>query len=179
MILFEGKVGGRFVALTRPRGEFHFHLCAGKPPMLAPPAINLAQSPDALHWKPLDRPFLVLKRGSLANMKLGGGSQQVLTPEGWLMIYHGVETREAVGIYRSFWALLDRDDLSKVLRLEDEVPLLEANAAPIADRLYLQHPAVFTTGIADADDPFISSPAARPTSPATSRASRRRQFDDR
>ncbi|AHE52113.1 glycosidase [Sphingomonas sanxanigenens] len=157
MILFEGKVGGRFMALTRPLGELYF-AWAPESAYAGGPSINLAQSPDALHWKPLDQPFLIPRRGSLANMKLGGGSQPVLTPEGWLMIYHGVETRETVGIYRSFWALLDRDDPSKVLRLEDEVPLLEANAAltaPIAERLYLPTPVVFTTGIADAGDHYI------------------------
>jgi len=157
MILFEGKVGGRFMALTRPLGELYFAF----PPdsdFGGGPSINLAQSPDALHWKPLDAPFLQPCRGSTSSMKLGGGSQPVLTPEGWMMIYHGVETRGKVGVYRSFWALLDRDDPSRVLRLEDVEPLLEANpalTAPIAERLYLPTPVVFTTGVADGGDHYI------------------------
>lgn len=32
-----------------------------------------------------------------------------------------------MGIYRTFWALLDLDDPSRILRLEDEQPVLEAN----------------------------------------------------
>jgi predicted GH43/DUF377 family glycosyl hydrolase len=75
-----------------------------------------------------------------------------------MMIYHGVEKRGSVGIYRSFWALLDRDDPSKILRLEDEVPLIEANpdlTAEIAHQMYLPTPVAFTTGIADAGDRYI------------------------
>ena len=35
-------------------------------------------------------------------------------------MYHGVEARETVGVYRTFWALLDLDDPSRILRLADE-----------------------------------------------------------
>ncbi|UAK24762.1 glycoside hydrolase family 130 protein [Sphingomonas nostoxanthinifaciens] len=157
MILFEGKVGGRFMALTRPLGELYFAYPEGDP-HIGGPSINLAQSPDALHWKPLDQPFLRPRRGSICAMKLGGGSQPILTEQGWLMIYHGVETRAKVGVYRSFWALLDRDEPWRVLRLEDDVPLLEANpalTAPIAHQLYLPTEVVFTTGIADGGDHYI------------------------
>jgi predicted GH43/DUF377 family glycosyl hydrolase len=74
------------------------------------------------------------------------------------MIYHGVETRETVGVYRSFWALLDLDDPSRILRLEDDTPLLEASpalTAPIAAQMYLPTPVVFTTGIADGGDHYV------------------------
>ncbi|WP_156678909.1 glycosidase [Sphingomonas profundi] len=157
MILFEGKVGGRFMALTRPLGELYFAYPPGSD-HAGGPAINLAASPDALHWKPLDRPGLRPRAGSTSNMKLGGGSQPIRTDAGWLMLYHGVETRGTVGIYRTFWAVLDADDPTRVVRLEDGVPLLEANpalTAPIADRMYLPTPVVFTTGIVDAGDHYI------------------------
>ena len=157
MILFEGLVGDKFMALTRPLGELYFAY-PDHDPHLGGPTINLAQSPDTLHWKPVDHPFLRPRKGAIGSMKLGGGSQPVLTPDGWLMIYHGVETRAKVGVYRSFWALLDRDEPWRVLRLEDQVPLLEANpalTAPIADQLYLPTEVVFTTGMADAGDHYI------------------------
>jgi predicted GH43/DUF377 family glycosyl hydrolase len=157
MILFEGKIGGRFVALTRPLGELYFaypldSIWAGGP------SINFAGSPDALHWKPYDEPGIRARRGSTSSMKVGGGSQPILTERGWLLIYHGVETREKVGIYRSFWALLDGDDPTRILRLEDGEPLLEADpelTAPIAHQLYLPTSVVFTTGLADAGDHYI------------------------
>jgi predicted GH43/DUF377 family glycosyl hydrolase len=63
-----------------------------------------------------------------------------------------------VGVYRSFWALLDREEPWRILRLEDGEPLLEADpalTAPIADQLYLPSEVVFTTGVADAGDHYV------------------------
>ncbi|MDB5737940.1 MAG: glycosidase, partial [Sphingomonas bacterium] len=157
MILFEGKVGGKFVALTRPLGEVYFAYPEDSP-YVGGPSINLAQSPDALHWKPIDAPGIRARKRSTSAMKVGGGTQPILTDAGWLLIYHGVETRETVGVYRSFWALLDRDDPSRILRLEDGTPLIEANAAltaPIAHQQYLPTPVVFTTGLVDGGDHYI------------------------
>ena len=37
------------------------------------------------------------RKRSTSSMKIGGGSQPIRTERGWLMIYHGVETRETVG----------------------------------------------------------------------------------
>jgi len=157
MVLFEGKVDGRFVALTRPLGEVYFAYPEASP-YAGGPSINLAASPDALHWKPFDQPGIRARKGSTSSMKVGGGSPPIRTEHGWLAIYHGVETRETVGIYRSFWALLDLDDPSRILRLEDETPLLEADpelTRSIADQMYLPTPVVFTTGIADGGDHYI------------------------
>jgi predicted GH43/DUF377 family glycosyl hydrolase len=157
MILFEGRIDGQFVALTRPLGEVYF-IYPDASPYAGGPAIQLATSPDALHWKPFDRPGIRPRKGSTSNMKVGGGSQPIRTERGWLVIYHGVEAREAVGVYRSFWALLDLDDPSRILRLEDGAPLLEANpelTRSIAHQMYLPTPVVFTTGIADAGNDYI------------------------
>ena len=157
MILFEGLVGGRFTALTRPLGEVYFAYPEDSP-WAGGPSINLATSPDALHWRPLPAPGIRARKGSTSAMKVGGGTQPILTDAGWLLIYHGVERRETVGVYRSFWALLDRDDPGRILRLEDDTPLIEANpalTAPIAHRMYLPTPVVFTTGVADAGDHYL------------------------
>ena len=157
MLLFEGKVGGKYMALTRPLGEVYFAYPA-ESPFVGGPSINLAQSPDALHWKPVDQPLLRARKGSTSSMKVGGGSQPILTDAGWLMLYHGVETRAKVGVYRTFWALLDRDEPWRIVRLEDAKPLLEANpalTAPIASQLYLPTEVVFTTGIVDAGDHYL------------------------
>lgn len=62
-----------------------------------------------------------------------------------------------VGIYRTFWALLDKDEPMKILHLEDSVPLFEANAeltGNIRHQVYLDD-VVFTTNIADHGDDFI------------------------
>jgi predicted GH43/DUF377 family glycosyl hydrolase len=88
----------------------------------------------------------------------GGGSQPIRTDRCWFLLYHGVETRKTVGVHRTFWALLDLDDPSRILRLEDVKPVLEANpelTRPIAHQMYLPTPVVFTTGVADAGDHYI------------------------
>jgi beta-1,2-mannobiose phosphorylase / 1,2-beta-oligomannan phosphorylase len=157
MILFEGKIGGKFMALTRPLGECYF-LYPEDSLWLGGPAINMAQSPDGLHWKPLDTPGIRARKGTSSTQRIGGGTQPVRTPEGWMLIYHGVEKQGAVGVYRSFWALLDADDPSKILRTEDATPLYEASpelTAGIAHQLYLPTPVVFTTGLVDAGDRYI------------------------
>ncbi|WBO23444.1 glycoside hydrolase family 130 protein [Sphingomonas abietis] len=157
MLLFEGRIGGQVWALTRPLGELYFAYPATSD-HAGGPVIHLASSPDGLHWKPCDRPGVRARRGSSSAMKVGGGTPPILTDAGWLMLYHGVEPREKVGVYRTFWALLDRDDPATILRMEDESPLIEADpalTAPIADRLYLPTPVVFTTGIVDAGDAYI------------------------
>jgi predicted GH43/DUF377 family glycosyl hydrolase len=157
MLLFEGLVGGKYWALTRPLGELYFAYPEASD-HAGGPVIHFASSPDALHWKPCDTPGLRARRGSLSAMKVGGGTPPILTDAGWLMLYHGVEPRAKVGAYRTFWALLDRDDPSKLLRIEDDTPLLEADpalTAPIADRLYLPTPVVFTTGIVAAGDTYV------------------------
>jgi predicted GH43/DUF377 family glycosyl hydrolase len=150
MLIFEGKVQGRFMALTRPSGEIYL----AYPPdstWLPGPSIQLAQSPDALHWKPLDAPGIRPRRGSPSSMKVGGGTPPILTPKGWLELYHGVEVRGVVGVYRTFWALLDRDTPSKILHLADAESLLEARpdlAPDLEPHRYLSN-IVFTTGIVE------------------------------
>jgi beta-1,2-mannobiose phosphorylase / 1,2-beta-oligomannan phosphorylase len=156
MLLFEGKIKNKYYALTRPLGECYF-ASAPSSNWLAGAAIHMATSPDLLHWKPCDTAFLRARNSSSANAKIGGGTQPILTSDGWLMLYHGVETRGDVGIYRTFWSLLDKDDPLNILHLEDSSPLLEANSeltSSITHQQYLQD-VVFTTGIAEHGDHFI------------------------
>jgi len=156
MLLFEGKVNDNFYALTRPLGECYF-ASAGGSSYHPGAAIHLSTSPDLLHWKPYDHSFLRANKSSSSNMKIGGGTPPVLTQEGWLMFYHGVEKNSGVGIYRTFWAILDKNDPSKILHQADATPLLEANpklTAPICDKIYLNN-IVFTTGIAEHNEDFI------------------------
>jgi predicted GH43/DUF377 family glycosyl hydrolase len=156
MLLFEGKVAGKYYALTRPLGSLYFP--TGKnAEFLTGPSINLASSPDLLHWKPADNPFIRAKKGNMKINKIGGGTPPILTEQGWLILYHAVETSGEVGIYRTYWALLDKNDPSRVIHLEDTSPLLEANPLltnNMSELIYLRD-VVFTTGIVDADDHYI------------------------
>ena len=156
MLLFEGRIGGKFWALTRPIGASYF-LYPRDSAYEAAPSINLATSPDALHWKPHEAPFIRALRHHATTAKVGGGAPPVLTDKGWLVLYHGVEPNESVGIYRTFCAWLDADDPSKITRHETNKPVLEANpelTAPYKRQLYLTD-IVFTTGVAELGDSYI------------------------
>jgi predicted GH43/DUF377 family glycosyl hydrolase len=155
MLIFEGRIDGQYWAQTRPLGDLYFAYPPGSP-WRAGPSINLATSPDALHWKPHRQPGLRPHADTLATARIGGGTPPILTAAGWLTLWHGVEPKEIVGIYRTYWSLLAADDPSRVLR-SDKAPLLEANAAltvPLEAKLYVRD-VVFSTGIADGGDHFI------------------------
>jgi beta-1,2-mannobiose phosphorylase / 1,2-beta-oligomannan phosphorylase len=159
MLIFEGMVGGRFWAQTRPLGDLYFAYPPGSE-WRAGPSINLATSPDGLHWKPWLDPGIRPHAATAHTARMGGGTPPILAEvggrRGWLTLWHGVEPKEIVGIYRTYWSLLDADRPWKVLRTE-HAPLLEPApelTRPIEDLLYVRD-VVFTTGIADAGDHWI------------------------
>src|SRR3546814_15533410 len=98
---------------------------------------------------------------------MGGGAPPILTEEEWLSLWHGVEPHEIVGIYRTYWSLLDRNDPGLVSRT-GHTPVLETSAVrtrPLEDQLYLRD-LVFMTGAVDIGSPFLlASPVTYPTSP--------------
>ena len=159
MLIFEGLVGGKYWAQTRPLGALFFAYPPGSP-WHAGPSINHATSPDALHWMPHIEPGIRPHTGTAATARIGGGTPPILTEvvgkRGWLTLWHGVEPKQIVGIYRTYWSLLDPDEPWKVLATSHE-PLLVPNpdlTEPIKDQMYLDD-VVFSTGIADAGDHFI------------------------
>ena len=156
MLLFEGKINNKYYALTRPLGECYFASPHGSP-YHPGPAIQLASSPDLLHWKPSDHSFIRADKQSSSNSKIGGGTQPILTKNGWLMLYHGVENKGEVGVYRTYWALLDKNNPEKILKQAAHEPLLEANAkltSKLTQQIYLNE-IVFTTGIVTHENDFI------------------------
>jgi predicted GH43/DUF377 family glycosyl hydrolase len=155
MLIFEGLIGGQYWAQTRPLGDLYFAYPPGSD-YRAGPSINLATSPDALHWKPHDKPGIRPHSGTIATARMGGGTPPILTERGWLSLWHGVEPSGAVGIYRSYWSILDRDDPSRIVA-SGEGPLLEPApelTEPIRELMYLDR-VVFTTGNVDAGDHFV------------------------
>jgi len=156
MLLFEGTINNKFYALTRPLGSLYF----ATPPnsMFIPgPSINLAQSPDLLHWKPMDMPLIRPQKESEQLVRLGGGTQPILTPEGWLMLFHGVEKKGEVGIYRTYWALLDRDNPQHILHMDLKSPVLEAapHLTKEMEEIKYIEDVIFTTGIVEMGDLYI------------------------
>ena len=92
---------------------------------------------------------------------MGAGAPPVLTRTndgsgGWLTLWHGAEPSGQVGIYRTYWSLLDRDEPWRVIRA-GHAPLIQPNPAlteALRDRMYVSD-VVFTTGMADAGDHWI------------------------
>ncbi len=159
MLIFEGLVGGKYWAQTRPLGALFFAYPPGSP-WHAGPSINHATSPDALHWMPHPEPAIRSRTGTPGTARIGGGTPPILTEvagkRGWLTLWHGVEPKQIVGIYRTYWSLLDPDEPWKVLATND-APLIEPNPVltePLRERMYLDD-VVFTTGIVDVGDHFV------------------------
>jgi len=156
MLIFEGKIGQSFYALTRPLGSLYF-ACPPGSEFNPGPSVNITESPDMLHWRPLGKPLIRPLKGGMSAQKVGGGAQPILTTEGWLVLFHAVEQKGKVGIYRTFWALLDKGDPTKIIHIELNNALLEANpeiTKNLKDYIYLED-VVFTTGIVEDKDDFI------------------------
>jgi predicted GH43/DUF377 family glycosyl hydrolase len=80
----------------------------------------LSFSPDLKHWG--DHMVLIEARdGAFWDAgKIGLSPPPVETPEGWLIIYHGVRHTPAGAIYRIGLALLDLEDPRRIVRRGEE-----------------------------------------------------------
>jgi predicted GH43/DUF377 family glycosyl hydrolase len=72
MLIFEGLIGGQYWAQTRPLGSLFFAYPPGSE-YHAGPSINLATSPDSLHWQPNIHPGIRPRAGTPATARIGGG----------------------------------------------------------------------------------------------------------
>jgi predicted GH43/DUF377 family glycosyl hydrolase/glycosyltransferase involved in cell wall biosynthesis len=109
VVLFPERVGGRYVAFTRPMPH-SFGRVLG---------MWIAFSDDLVHWGD-HRPLALPRPGFWDDLRTGAGSTPFRVPEGWLEIYHGVDrnTRYALG-----GLLLDAEDPSRVIARSPE-PIL-------------------------------------------------------
>jgi len=156
MVLFPQKINGTYYALTRPLGELYF-TTGSEGNILPGPSINLSESPDLYHWKPVENVFIPARRDTLISYKLGGGAPPLLTDQGWLCLFHGVEKYGTVGKYRTFYAILDRHHPEKIITLNDKSPVLESDpslTAVLSDWIYLTD-VVFTTGVEEDENRLI------------------------
>lgn len=119
-VLFPEKINGKYVMLSRPSDNGHTPFGD----------IWLSYSPDMIFWGEhrhvmSPAPF---ELSAWQCTKVGAGPVPILTPEGWLLFYHGVITTCNGFRYSMGAALLDRDDPSKVICRSK--PYLLAPAAP-------------------------------------------------
>lgn len=91
--LFPRRIGGRYVLIHRPivGGEAHMWI---------------SLSLDLKHWGET-RVLLATRPRWWDGVRIGLGAPPIETPEGWLLIYHGVRMTASVDIYRVGLALLD------------------------------------------------------------------------
>ncbi len=92
--LFPRRINGRYCAFHR-----------------IPPAIWIAWSDDLETWGDYQK-IMEPRSGVIEPLKLGAGGPPLETPDGWLVIYHGVDHNL---VYRLGVALLDLDDPSRII----------------------------------------------------------------
>lgn len=112
-VLFPEKIGGRYAMLHRPSSW------VGPGWGTEQPSIWLAFSDDLVAWDYGEGAgyMLISPQTEWEGAKIGAGPPPVRTQAGWLVIYHGVDTRH---VYRVGAALLDLHDPLRVLaRTED------------------------------------------------------------
>ena len=156
MVIFPQKIDDKFYALTRPLGD-HYFFPEQNCKILPGPSIQLSTSPDLLHWRPCEKASIQMCENSKINVKIGGGSPPVLTEKGWLILFHGVEEKGSVGIYRTFLAVLNKNNPSIVEHIQINEAILEANAEltiNMTEEKFVED-VVFTSGIQSFKDSYI------------------------
>ena len=102
-VLFPRKIKGRYAMLSRPSDNGHTPFGD----------IYLSSSPDMIHWG--RHRFVMGVKGGWQSTKIAAGPTPIETPEGWLMIYHGVLTSCNGFVYSFGAALLDLEQPWKVM----------------------------------------------------------------
>jgi len=102
-VLFPRRINGEYVLLHRPSDMGH----------TAYGDIFLCSSPDLTFWGKHRR--VMGRRQPWEGTKIGAGPVPIETPEGWLLIYHGVLTSCNGYVYAAGAALLDLDEPWRVL----------------------------------------------------------------
>ena len=121
MILFPEKINGRFARLERPVFEDG-----------SVPSIWINYSDNLFDWgKPK---LLIAPEREWEAAKIGGSTPPLLTEAGWLVIYHGVSSRDRE--YRVGALLLDAADPEK--RLSRGLRILSWNRNTVRERRVLQ-----------------------------------------
>lgn len=105
-VLFPKKIQGDYCLLSRPSDSGHTPF--GE--------IYLSRSPDLVHWGRHRHVMAPIREeNGWQSTKIGAGPAPIETSEGWLLIYHGVNTTCNGFIYSGGAALLDLDEPWKVI----------------------------------------------------------------
>jgi predicted GH43/DUF377 family glycosyl hydrolase len=108
--LFPVQFDGLWVMLHRP---------VPKSSMLGA-HIWISFSPDLRHWGSHQGVIHAREGGWWDANKIGLSAPPLETPQGWLILYHGVRSTASGSIYRLGLALLDHEKPTRVIRRSDE-----------------------------------------------------------
>jgi beta-1,4-mannooligosaccharide/beta-1,4-mannosyl-N-acetylglucosamine phosphorylase len=103
-VLFPRRIGGVYAMLSRPSD-------AGHTPF---GDIFYSESPDLIHWG-RHRHVMGPRPWTWESTKIGAGPTPIETPDGWLLLYHGVLTSCNGFVYSMGLALLDLDEPWRVI----------------------------------------------------------------
>jgi beta-1,4-mannooligosaccharide/beta-1,4-mannosyl-N-acetylglucosamine phosphorylase len=103
-VLFPRRVGGQYLMLNRPSDNGHTPFGD----------IFLSESPDLVHWG-RHRHVMGTRPWTWESTKVGAGPTPIETPDGWLLLYHGVLTSCNGFVYSMGAALLDLDEPWRVI----------------------------------------------------------------
>lgn len=133
--IFPEKVGGQYVALTRPMPQSFARIFG----------IWIAFSDDKLSWGG-HRPLVMPRWGTWDELRTGASAVPFRTDRGWLELYHGVdrETTYAMGA-----VLMDIDDPRKVIA-RSPAPIL--SPTEIYETMGLFNDTIFSCGVVPLDD---------------------------
>ena len=124
-VLFPRRIGGAYGMLSRPSDNGHTPFGD----------IFFSESPDLVHWG-RHRHVMAPIPWTWESTKIGAGPTPIETPEGWLLIYHGVLTSCNGYVYSMGAALLDLDQPWKVIArsrdylLSPQVPYEQVGDVP-------------------------------------------------
>lgn len=107
--LLPRRVGGEYVLFHRPVTVVG-----------ARADVWLSRSPDLRTWSSPEPVLSARPGGWWDSARIGMGPPPLETPDGWLVVYHGVRQTVAGALYRAGLALLDLDEPAKLLRRSDE-----------------------------------------------------------
>ncbi len=105
-VLFPRRIRGQYLLLSRPSDNGHTPF--GE--------IYLSHSPDLVHWGRHRHVMAPIREeNGWQSTKIGAGPAPIETSEGFLLIYHGVNTTCNGFVYSAGAALLDLDEPWKVI----------------------------------------------------------------
>ena len=138
VILFPEKINGKFYMLSRGMER------CGEGYPNKNPAIWLSSSDDLLEWN--NYSLLMKGETNWEDKKIGASTPPVKTKDGWLLLYHGVSSKDDA--YRVGAVLLDLNDPTKILARTKEF-LMEPEEEYETNGYY--NGCVFPTGIVQKD----------------------------